>query len=1719
HALEQAQEAERARYSLRRRNAWQLKPYEFDKLMYKRQMRANPEAIVKVVSPPRAPRRRSRSAGARDGKSSDTEEYQAGEDEDMDDEETQARRRHKGKERAVDGDVEGENERETPSWLKNVFQEFSSSDGEDDQILADIRAAKKLEKERRRKRPKPFPMRKKDFQPEGSPAKSMHKSPTPPRDPSPVLARPRPRPRPRHRTAEQPLPLPSTDQNGRGEGEEDSLAPAPTWRRRRSVTFSSPARKSLSPPRFSAEQPDDDFMAPWDNHFHMYDDEFARAQSPYHLTQFEDTDEPMSQAGSEIRHPPTTPLEIIDITSDSGDDNQSSPSRVSSSSPSPSASGSYDVKSRVDMRALKHMMPMSMIKKLDKRADPRRKTTARASVSVERDSDEDRPLRPGESRKRIRRTLSSRSIEIRGDSESSDVEMPHSPGVADAPALDLAAQESSDETGLSSSEESVIEPIGYQPRPRYRPYLDVGGGGTPSEGSTSSSERSDYDDVGRGLSPARAPRKQRVLRNGEAEVDNSVDRMLSRTVYDKPPVKRRRRRHGARRGGGGGGTGGGGHSGGGRGGLHRSREGAGEGRRGGGGGGGSRSGGIRFTTSSAKRYGAGRQTLLPFRPLATPPDEEDSDVELIEPPPARPHNEVQFAGDEAVKAKQRAAKLKSKPAGLYVFSAGNTHLLGGRAHAEHITVDQEVAVSRGPVLHDNQSSSSKSKSKSKFHRQGTRRMQTSTLTQLWGTDEQYEDDGFVVPDAPPAARVPPSSSQQERDVQLLRHVTVDLDVHPLPAGIAFPNTTYLGHGWLHELVNLLPGTHDAPSPPSCSVFDCYLHPDMSIADFSACMDGISDRIRNLMLGGAGPADHEACHQWQTIFHALSQHVSWLLANAQHGGHVALVADVESFARRLGSLLEEPIEILPDDETPDPLMLQALWFVLEVSVRLAVDRIRRLELPDTLVVAASLKALVTKLWDFTFGAAAAPLDLTREKLAEPSIVQQISELWVCVLNLANDETFQTSFLPQGVTFWTTYLQVLQAQGLQEGLQTDLKRQEAIWKSIFTICALSQFSIHGNSSMTPRLPPSWQTIVAILERAPLSKDEKADELRTRRVIHKRDEYVRVLVCRCLWLNLKWHWRLDVDDAPLVINRLIDVFKSRRFASLADEQSDFPAFLRHYNLALLKAKNRSDTAFTLFLKMVVRAADDVRKHHPQFAESKTVPPALKKILSLVVPVGSVPFVKAKPPTNHELSMLYNRFSAISVAIYLEPTEANLKYRLSTARRYVNFKDADDETRRACIRGSMHLAILLRHLGLPLTDILAWLEEMTNVLIDEYQASDASKGQPGEPRLKSGTVLSIQLLLGSIRRILEVSSMDPEQKKHKYPDPALLQGAWVHRVFSTATNLSTIPSTGEEIRRLVQAFLDARSRVMPKPRRPYPQGVLEDSQESQDYGCFQIDFDDPELQAALGETAEQQENREKDKIVCEIIDKHISHAIYRLVCKHFADPVYQQAKELSFQKADAWVDCWVGCANVVVQNEVKAWSFYLSFGSQSWESIVEPDWRRRVGLRFMYMVLQLDPPAYTNYMDAFVDVLFASLVTPNVTIEHEYASLLFSIDRQHHPLFQELPLGDLGDDGDWHMKKHEFIEKRLAILDVMLKNLANGLNAEARGNGTSTESNVYITSVTMLLTTMKDICERYTPNTQARASYVALCKQISDIVSRYPAVSDHRRLTTLVAWLRSVS
>ncbi|KAL6308241.1 Mus7/MMS22 family-domain-containing protein [Sparassis latifolia] len=1248
-------------------------------------------------------------------------------------------------------------------------------------------------------------------------------------------------------------------------------------------------------------------------------------------------------------------------------------------------------------------------------------------------------------------------MEIRGDSESSDIE------ILD---VDASASASSSDTSSESDMDVVSCPM------HTRKHVSDPSGITVSDAESQHDDDSVNAEVGEWLAEGPTAGRSMSSRSGEAKEGDLIDRMLSRTRVDGAKPKRNRNKHRPS-------------------GNHRSHKSSSKSK-------------VHVVTAGARNSGSGRQTFLPFTP-------NNSVNETADDSRRSKSNEHHVQTDEAsyrMNGKHRKRQKHKKGDGLFVVTSGGEHLVSGRLHKQPTTIDEEqVAVhdSRLTLLHDRSNEDLPRPVRPHRPRPKSARQVETTLEHYW--DERRNSVDSTSESMHKAA--------QDQDTALYGEMTADCKVSFLPSGLSMGATTYMARGWLHELISLLSATGEIPSPIAYSMFDLRLQSQMSTQDISVCLESTYEMLHDHVTQRRGDSLDDS-QLWQTFLHSLCEHFSWLLSNAGEDDTVSLYVSATKQLHRFAIFMEEPTEILPDDEKPNLLSMEIRWFMVELSCRVECHRLRQHKQAEDSNIMTHVKQLIRLLWRYGFEKMGSFLNEDPPGKIEPSKPQRAAELWISLIHLldtwpscmsgANIQSANSS------AFWTMYAQTIESYGLLQSFSSDLRASETMWKSIFSLCALSQFSVHGLTTSSPRLSASWAIVLLPLAKIPLTPLPTDAKLPTR-LLNKRDECIRLNVSRCLVLSHKWRW--DLGDAFPVFNCLLEIFKSRRFANLSFEPSDFPSWLRHDNLQLLSETKRSDTAFTLFLKLLVQSVKDAQKDHDGNRK-------VKKLLAIYIPVGSVPFTKANPPTGQELSMLYNRFSAVAVAIFLEPTSANVKSRLAHARRYVDFKDTDHETRRACIRGLMHLTILLRHLHLALDDILDWLSEITNVLVDEYCEAEVAGTKTFGRDPRKWIVICIQMLLGCVRRIIETPLMDPDQTSAQYPDPALLQGPWIARVFSNQTNLTSVITTGLEIRRLVQAFLDARARVIPRPPRPRPvSAVAEETQESQeDYGMFDLNMDDPELLAALGEveeSARMQDQKAKETVVAEIIDMHISPAIYRLVCKHFQQG---STEGYSLQDTDRWIDCWVGCVSVVVQNGKRDWDMYLQMGSQSWQRIIDSMWRRRVGLRFMFMLLQLDPSAYPTYTDRFIDIFMESIVTARVSFEHDFTSLLFSIDGLRYPLFRDLPCELPEDSTDYKLSKKNFLDGRIAIVEKICANLADCLQEELAGNSKLIGQNqTSIGSLMTMLSTMQDIYNQFEAGSEDRVKYESFCKQVADCLSRHALLRTNSRLAALFDWTTHLS
>jgi hypothetical protein len=370
-------------------------------------------------------------------------------------------------------------------------------------------------------------------------------------------------------------------------------------------------------------------------------------------------------------------------------------------------------------------------------------------------------------------------------------------------------------------------------------------------------------------------------------------------------------------------------------------------------------------------------------------------------------------------------------------------------------------------------------------------------------------------------------------------------------------------------------------------------------------------------------------------------------------------------------------------------------------------------------------------------------------------QYTAELWVCLFHLLDHFQGRNNEKLRGHLFWTV---ITDSPQFRELSNPSLERNEVIWRTIFSLCALAQFSIHGMTTATSRLPACWELVVLALRMIRLSPDPAIDRELSALSLDKRDAYLHLITLRCFHL---WHrWRWSLDGASTLFNHLVDIFRSRKFAKLRHETADYPAFMLTGDWGLLSSHRCDDTAFLLFLKLMYHATNNDKTN-----ADRSISPKGKKLLSLAIPVGALPFSKSSHTQVQDLSMLFNRLTAVAIGIYLDP--GNHISRIAHARTYVNFSDADETTRLAVMRGMMYLGILLKNCNVPLDGIADWTKEMADALADEFKAIPKTT-TPAENHLhdqKCRVMVLVTVLLRAVRRIVEAYK-DTAQ----YPEPCLL-------------------------------------------------------------------------------------------------------------------------------------------------------------------------------------------------------------------------------------------------------------------------------------------------------------------------------------------------------------
>ncbi|KAH9166719.1 Mus7/MMS22 family-domain-containing protein [Lactarius sanguifluus] len=568
--------------------------------------------------------------------------------------------------------------------------------------------------------------------------------------------------------------------------------------------------------------------------------------------------------------------------------------------------------------------------------------------------------------------------------------------------------------------------------------------------------------------------------------------------------------------------------------------------------------------------------------------------------------------------------------------------------------------------------------------------------------------GFLT--APSTSRVP----DPELDREVRQRIVVDFDIPFLSSGKVFTASCYLGRGWLHELLSVLSGTPPPHPPPRFEVDGHALSSVSTALDYTVFLPYACDSFAKV-LDDPQSISHDAFVRWNTDMHAVCSLVSWISSYAAgNDTHLIRTASLEY----TGSLIARIDTALGDSEEQakslSPSMLCLQWFAIELLVRTCWSAMSSDE-DLTTAVSARLVGFATRLLRIGVQVVLSPVIDNGESLDDFSLHPCAAELWICLIHLG--AVHGTTAAAPGQGRLPSMVDILQRSlaASESSVQGSLYASEEIWATLFGLCALSQFSAHGVSTSTSRLSTSWEIVLLALDRIRLVADPQVDGSLSARNLRRRDAYVRLVVSRCFLLHQRWHWRLDDDASATVFRRLVEIFKSRRFADLRGEIAGFPAFAQENDPHLLAQHASTDSAFSIFLKLIYASAQQMRP--PAMREEEYLG-RIKKLLSLITPVGSVQAQPVHAPRSTlddaQLSMLYNRFGALALAMRVLPSAESAQYRISLARRYVDVARAPAPTRAVCIRAATLLALQALDMALPVAPALEWSAEIARVLLD---------------------------------------------------------------------------------------------------------------------------------------------------------------------------------------------------------------------------------------------------------------------------------------------------------------------------------------------------------------------------------------------------------------------
>ncbi|TIC02395.1 hypothetical protein E3Q17_01443 [Wallemia mellicola] len=750
--------------------------------------------------------------------------------------------------------------------------------------------------------------------------------------------------------------------------------------------------------------------------------------------------------------------------------------------------------------------------------------------------------------------------------------------------------------------------------------------------------------------------------------------------------------------------------------------------------------------------------------------------------------------------------------------------------------------------------------------------------------------------------------------------SIDFGIKPLPSFARFSETRDIATGYFHQMLNSAASIRGQSIIPFYG-FNISLTHDTSTGEVIRRSSTIFDEAFKNISNDLHLKDFKEAFQFLCLYAAL---ILKSEPESFHDFRNTILDQVDQLNNRITSISD-------DSQPSDNMILEINFFAVEFLFR----TMNQDESNDALETA--YMRLVEQLLDIGL--------LTGRSLRELKDLNNVRILQDRTLELLVVSLHLAPIIFEGSTLWDVVEPTIKKL-LGDSNYHAIVECEIIWYACIGISVISQLSITGlSASSTSIVNSNWSLVHAAINK--LDFNCQTENTIMNRASTSRDHYIKTIYIRCFLLVSDWNWKFD-DDASITI-KLFDILNTRKLQDfLIEKIHDFPSFVREYNDDLNNVYEKQDTSFHLLLKLIRKSVIGIRENI-QLNEKKQIK-FVNRFISRVSPTRVVALSKSVQASIGELSILINHYSLVLILLHVQPSSA--KPRLAQAKSFCTFSEVDWSSRKVIIRAMMYMVIIYRHHSLDITALMDWFAELIDVLLNELNvvekiisSTDIEQYNMNKSlRNKKEIVVTLRMILRSFQHIIVTPSLDK---------------GWTKNILESPLALTS--DIGIEVIKCVETFLDMRRHAMPVSTRKTYEETAEDDNDDDEFEMFDLDINDPHLNKLLGEEVDVDPLQLKDEEFAQIIKAHISPAIHKLLSNiHIPNEDGTCPSDERPFYVEKLINCWAGCAHVLVQHDLTDWSTYMLYGSESYRRISNESARRNVGRVFLENIKILDPSAY---------------------------------------------------------------------------------------------------------------------------------------------------------------